>query len=158
MGVIQESAVPERLFVYGTLKRDWLAQPSLWPTAAHAQLQPIARSLLALPWLGEAQTSGTLYRVSHYPAFVPAGSGVVYGELYQLPDSDQARTELLNRLDAYEECSEQDPHPHEYCRTEIMVTSADGQQQTAWTYCYNRHSANLVPITEGVFRVGIPGS
>ena len=150
--------MPERLFVYGTLKRDWLAQSSGWPAAAHAQLQPIARSLLALPWLGQAQATGMLYRVSHYPAFVPADSGTVFGELYQLPDSSEAVAALLNLLDAYEECSAQDPHPQEYRRAEILVTAADGQRQLAWTYCYNRDSADFEPIIDGLFSVGNPQS
>ncbi len=154
MGVIQESAVPELLFVYGTLKRDWLEQPWLWPVATHTQLQPIARSLLALPWLGEAQTTGMLYRVSHYPAFVPAGGGIVYGELYQLPDSGECASALLHLLDEYEECSAQDPQPHEYRREQILVTDAAGNAQQAWTYCYNRSAADLMAIADGVFSVG----
>lgn len=142
----------ELLFVYGTLKRSWLADRNLWPPAATAMLEDIAGRLLALTWRGEASTPGRLYRVSHYPALVteePAGT--VYGELYELPHDSMAAAELLQRLDAYEECAASDPLPHEYRRVVIRVM-ADSEERMAYAYVYNRAVTGLVPISDGVFR------
>lgn len=73
---------PQRIFVYGSLKRGFVHHAEL----AGAEL------------LGDARTEPgyALVRQGDYPALVEAPSGIVYGELYAVSDA------LLAHLDAFE--------------------------------------------------------
>lgn len=106
------------LFVYGTLR------PGLDG--------PMARWLAdRAEWIGAGWIGGKLYQVADYPGFVPGEAGRVYGDLFALPDAEA----LLARLDAYEECTPDDPLPHEYRRERCLVETADGPVD-AWVYLY----------------------
>ena len=129
------------LFVYGTLMRAF--------THHEAQLfHEGAR------FVGNARMPGSLYRVSWYPAAVyhPAIESKpikdwVYGELW-LVSNDR----LLEKIDAYEECTPTHPQPHEYERAmkEIQMIETN-QWQTAWVYLYQRDTTGLQGIEGGCF-------
>lgn len=73
------------LFVYGTLRSEF---DNPWARLLRSQAQR----------LGPATVPGSIYRVSHYPAYRSAPAGEVHGELYCL--HDPATT--LQALDEYE--------------------------------------------------------
>ena len=110
------------LFVYGTLRAG----------AAH----PMHRLLQAQALdLGEARFSGRLMDLGHYPAAVPdhTGQWQVVGELYQMLEP----APLLEALDRYEGCADNDPEPREYRREQVRVDTKDGISRLAWVYLYN---------------------
>lgn len=121
------------LFVYGTLRRAFDGPMALW-------LRGVATHV------GPATALGSLYRVEDYPAFVPNGQGRVTGDLFALPDP----AAILAVLDAYEECSDDFPMPHEY-RRERLIVRASGGTREAWTYIYARDVAVLPRIESGDF-------
>jgi gamma-glutamylcyclotransferase (GGCT)/AIG2-like uncharacterized protein YtfP len=73
------------LFVYGTLRSEF-----------NNRYARLLRSQAEL--VGRATVPGSIYRVSHYPAFRPEPIGEVYGELYRLKDPETT----LKALDEYE--------------------------------------------------------
>lgn len=73
------------IFVYGTLRSEFDNRYAL-----------LLRKEAAL--VGRATVSGSIYRVSHYPAFRPEPAGVVHGELYRLNKPGAT----LKALDEYE--------------------------------------------------------
>ncbi len=126
----------DRLFVYGTLRRDanspahrWLAQRS--------------------EFLGGAWCHGRLYRIAHYPGLVPTDDPDerVVGEVYAL----QQLESTLAELDRYEECGPEFPEPTEYLRRQRRVAMADGRELSAWVYIYNRRPPESARIVSGDF-------
>ena len=126
----------DRLFVYGTLMRDF----------DHPMAQLLSRSA---DFIGEARCQGRLYLVKHYPGVVLSddANDVVFGELYRL----RARDELLGEFDMYEACGAGFPEPTEYLRRMLGVTLSDGAASEAWTYVYNWPVTGLPRITSGKF-------
>lgn len=131
----------DRLFVYGTLMRDF-DHPMAQLLAANAD------------FLGQAQCRGRLYRVKHYPGLVLSDdpADTVFGEIYRLRQAD----DLLREFDMYEACGEGFPEPTEYVRRMLKVTRSDGgagepQVLEAWTYLYNWPVAHLPRIASGRF-------
>ena len=127
----------DRLFVYGTLMRGF----------DHPMAQLLSRSA---DFIGEAQCSGRLYLVKHYPGLVLSDdpADVVSGELYRL----RAPDELLREFDMYEACGEGFAEPTEYVRQTLPVMSGDATLE-AWTYLYNWPVAHLPRIASGRFPV-----
>lgn len=121
------------LFVYGTLRPAVDGPMALW-------LREVATAV------GPAMARGSLYRVEDYPAFVPGGEGPVMGDLFALPDP----AAILAVLDAYEECSDAFPAPHEYRRERLTVRTPEGLVD-AWTYVYAHDVAGLPRIESGDF-------
>ena len=131
----------DRLFVYGTLMRDF----------DHPMAQLLSRSA---DFIGEARCAGRLYLVKHYPGLVLSDdpADVVFGELYRL----RAPDELLREFDMYEACGEGFAEPTEYIRRMLPVTLVDGAASEplspeAWTYLYNWPVAHLPRIASGRF-------
>jgi gamma-glutamylcyclotransferase (GGCT)/AIG2-like uncharacterized protein YtfP len=131
----------DRLFVYGTLMRDFD--------------HPMAQLLSAnADFLGRARCPGRLYLVKHYPGLVLSDdpADIVFGEIYRLRQA----VELLREFDMYEACGEGFPEPTEYVRRMLKVTLSDGragepQVLEAWTYLYNWPVAHLPRIASGRF-------
>ena len=129
------------LFVYGTLM-----SPFDHPHAKH--LHAKARCL------GPARMPGILYQVTWYPGATDrlnhhanASESWVYGELWQL-DTEL----LLTEIDRYEECSPNDPSPHEYQRVLRLVEFiCQSEWQTAWVYLYQRDPLGLKCLEDGRF-------
>jgi gamma-glutamylcyclotransferase (GGCT)/AIG2-like uncharacterized protein YtfP len=131
----------DRLFVYGTLMRDF----------DHPMAQLLSRSA---DFIGEACCRGRLYLVKHYPGMVPSDSAdeFVFGELYRLKQPEP----LLREFDMYEACGEGFAEPTEYIRRLLPVTLGDGAADNpstseAWTYLYNWPVTQLPRITSGRF-------
>jgi gamma-glutamylcyclotransferase (GGCT)/AIG2-like uncharacterized protein YtfP len=126
----------DRLFVYGTLMRDF----------DHPMAKLLSRSA---DFLGEARCRGVLYLVKHYPGMVLSDDpgDAVFGELYRL----RLPKELLHEFDIYEACGEGFAQPAEYIRQMLPVTSGDGAVTEAWTYIYNWPVAHLPRIASGRF-------
>ena len=126
----------DRLFVYGTLMRDF----------DHPMAQLLSRSA---DFIGEACCAGRLYLVKHYPGLVLSNdaSESVFGELYRLKQPEA----LLREFDMYEACGEGFPPPTEYVRKMLPVTMPDGAASEAWTYIYNWPVTNLPRIVSGRF-------
>ncbi len=133
--------ISDRLFVYGTLMRDF----------DHPMAQLLSRSA---DFIGEARCPGRLYLVKHYPGMVlsDAADDVVFGELYRLKQPDA----LLREFDMYEACGEGFAEPTEYIRRLLPVTLVDAAASEApiskaWTYLYNWPVAHLPRIASGRF-------
>jgi len=130
----------DRLFVYGTLMRDF----------DHPMAQLLSRSA---DFIGEARCRGRLYLVKHYPGLVLSdeASEFVFGELYRLTQPEA----LLREFDMYEACGEGFAEPTEYIRRMLPVTLVDGAGEPstseAWTYLYNWPVAHLPRIASGRF-------
>ena len=134
----------DRLFVYGTLMRDF----------DHPMAQLLSRSA---DFIGEARCRGRLYLVKHYPGMVLSDSAdeFVFGELYRLKQPEA----LLREFDMYEACGEGFAEPTEYVRRLLPVTLGDaGETLTgeasiseAWTYLYNWPVTHLPRIASGRF-------
>jgi gamma-glutamylcyclotransferase (GGCT)/AIG2-like uncharacterized protein YtfP len=134
----------DRLFVYGTLMRDF----------DHPMAQLLSRSA---DFIGEARCRGRLYLVKHYPGMVLSDTAdeFVFGELYRLKQPEA----LLREFDMYEACGEGFAEPTEYVRRLLPVTLGDaGETLTgeasiseAWTYLYNWPVTHLPRIASGRF-------
>jgi len=130
----------DRLFVYGTLMRDF----------DHPMAQLLSRSA---DFIGEACCAGRLYLVKHYPGLVlsDAADDFVFGELYRLKQPEA----LLREFDMYEACGEGFAEPTEYIRRVLPVMLQDGADEPstaeAWTYLYNWPVAHLPRIVSGRF-------
>ncbi|SEJ32596.1 Uncharacterized conserved protein YtfP, gamma-glutamylcyclotransferase (GGCT)/AIG2-like family [Sphingobium sp. AP50] len=121
------------LFVYGTLRVGFDG--------------PMARRLRdEACHFGAARVRGSLYRVDHYPGFVPGGADWVAGDLFALGDAEAT----LAWLDEYEECSPTFPVPQEYRRDRLIVETVDGPVQ-AWAYIYEHSVDGLERIDGGDF-------
>lgn len=122
------------LFVYGTLRRDSGHAMSRW-------LQGRAE------WRGGACCEAArLYRVSWYPALVPAESGSasrVQGDLFRLHD-DAATWPVLDEFEGVTGAADDE---YERRRGEVLLD--DGRRVCAWIYWYRRPVAGLQEITGG---------
>ena len=102
--------MPERLFVYGTLRRR---------SSAHGLLD-------GSRYVAKASLGGTLYDLGEYPGLVRGqGSGHrVVGEVYELPA--KTAPQMLSKLDRYE--------GSEFVRRKTFVTLSNGGRRAAWVY------------------------
>ena len=130
------------LFVYGTLMSD-NGQRETDLLARHASK------------IGTATFRGKMYLVKRpdgtleYPGVVPSddASDIVHGILFRLHET----SELLARLDEYEECAPFSPTPHEYRREIVEVQGSSGESARAFIYIYNRSIEMLPRIKSGSF-------
>jgi len=131
--VLAQSKICPYLFVYGTLRP---AANSEWSRFLATVSDP----------MGAARTRGMLFRIAHYPGFVPGdGDDWVIGDVCCLHDP----AALLPKLDAYEGCGPDDPPPHEY-RRELVETLLDtGESLQAWAYVYCANTAGKTSIQSG---------
>lgn len=112
----------DRLFVYGTLRR---GHPS---GMAHLMGSDIE-------FLGHARTRGRLEDLGAYPGLRRPRNpdDWVSGEVYRLGETGEA----LARIDAYEGCGPEDPHPHEFERVQTEAILIDsGQLERVWVYLW----------------------
>lgn len=127
---------PQLLFAYGTLRKG----------SAHPMAQRLLREG---EWMGSGSTEGRLLLVqdspaARYPGLIE-GAGRVLGDLFRVPSV------LLERLDAYEGCSENDPKPHPYVRIRCTIQCESGESLDAWTYLYTAIIGNAEAIPDGDF-------
>jgi gamma-glutamylcyclotransferase (GGCT)/AIG2-like uncharacterized protein YtfP len=109
------------LFVYGTLRSEFSNRYAL-----------LLRQEAEL--VGPAETSGSIFRIAHYPGYRPDPPGTVRGELYRL--RDPAAT--LAVLDLYEGV--------DFERAAVAVSGA-----AAWVYRYRSQPPETARISSGDF-------
>ncbi|HKD06239.1 MAG TPA: gamma-glutamylcyclotransferase family protein [Bryobacteraceae bacterium] len=109
------------LFVYGTLRSEF---SNRYAKALRSEADLI----------GPAETSGSIFRIAHYPGYRPHPPGIVHGELYRM--HDPAAT--LAALDDYEGA--------DFERTEVTVRGAG-----AWIYRYCSQPPENARIASGDF-------
>ena len=127
---------PQYIFVYGTLKRN-IANPIGAMMRAHAN------------YLAEAIIAGRIYDLGPYPGLILEDCGTaVYGELYEIVRPNA----LLSLLDAYEGCSDQDQHPHEFSRVLATVRDNEGVDYRAWVYVYQGAVDPQWVLTSGYYQ------
>lgn len=122
------------LFVYGSLRM----------ACGHPLNQLIAQNA---DYLGHGWLQGRLYLIADYPGAILSHHPQqrVYGEIYQLRDSET----VLTALDEYEECSYSYAEPHEYQRQALTINTANDQKIIAWTYLYNHAVSEESRIPSG---------
>ena len=127
----------DTLFVYGTLMR-----------ATNGTIHPLLFG--QVEFLGTGSITGKLFRVQDYPGAIKTTGGQprITGEVYRLLDAKK----LLPKLDAYEECTPDFPAPHEYQRSKIPISMANGHRLNAWVYLYNLDTTQLPLISSGDYR------
>lgn len=128
-------AMLDRVFVYGTLMRDF----------DHAMSKLLSAGA---DYLGDGVCRGRLYMVAHYPGLLlsEAPDEIVFGEVLRLRDAG-----LMAALDDYEGCGPEDAKPTAYLRQVVPVTMADGSVMDAWTYVYNWPVDETKRIASGRF-------
>lgn len=129
----------EYLFVYGTLMSGFQV--------------PITKQIYATATsVGRAYCYGKLFDVGGYPGLQLLEQKLkVFGELLSIPALKFDN--LIHAVDLYEECTSQNPHPHEYVRTKTSVyLCQSGMPYVAWIYRYNRPLENQRHIHSGDYR------
>lgn len=129
----------EYLFVYGTLCRQ-----------ADGRQHPLIGD--AAEFFSTACLPGKLYEIDGYPGAVvepETSQFCVRGELYRL----LLPQPLFQLLDAYEECADDYPKPHEYRREIESVMTDAGDNLSAWVYVYNRPLHGRRWIVSGDYRL-----
>lgn len=124
------------LFVYGTLQSSFRNQ---WSEFLQKNASLISK----------AKMRGSLYKIDYYPGatYNCNAQTFVYGELYHSANIHK----VLEHIDLYEECSAQDPLPHEYKKEIIRVTTQANMEVLSWCYLYNHDTAAFPIITNGKF-------
>jgi gamma-glutamylcyclotransferase (GGCT)/AIG2-like uncharacterized protein YtfP len=98
-----------------------------------------------LRFRGRSSIRGTLFDLGLYPAAVPASEGCVWGEIYEMIDSDV----VLAALDDIEGYRPDDPDKSLYTRTKAEVLLPDGSSESAWVYFYNAPLGQAPRISSG---------
>lgn len=123
----------ERLFVYGTLMRGFVAHDRMSPDRCR--------------YFADGTIAGKLYDLGPYPVLRADEPGTVRGELYEIVDDS-----LLCELDEYEGYHGR----HDTCRYTRRVVSVQCADQSieAWVYAYNprRSVEGAVLIESGDYR------
>lgn len=120
------------VFFYGTLMSGFRRAGR---TGLDQVLQPVGRG-----WI-----QATLFDLGIYPAAVPASDGRVWGEVYQMLDTDA----VLHSTDELEGVNPAEPDASLYTREETLVTFEDGRVAMAWVYFYNAPLGRAERIESG---------
>ena len=125
----------EYLFVYGSLRSSG---------EVPARIAPIVNRFRRL---GAAQVNGLLYDFGQYCGAVldDSANHLIHGELVALPEGD----EVLERLDRYEKIDPSNISGGLFARKRATVVLADGSQEEAWIYVYNKPTDNARVIKCG---------
>jgi gamma-glutamylcyclotransferase (GGCT)/AIG2-like uncharacterized protein YtfP len=86
-----------------------------------------------------------LFDIGLYPAAVPAESGRVWGEVFELLDRD----EVLTALDDIEGHRPEEPDSSLYIRSVVPVHLPEGVTERAWIYFYNAPLGKAPRIESG---------
>ncbi len=129
-------AMLDLLFTYGTLCSEFDNEAA---KRLHVESELV----------GRGKWAGRLFLVmNQYPAAVESKQEHqwVYGELRRLRQPQAT----LSFLDAYEQCLESDPKPHEYER-KISAVHCGHTVLSAWVYVYQWPHEQLQAIASGIF-------
>lgn len=117
-----ETASPELLFVYGTLR----------PGRAPAEIAAVVDLLTPV---GEATVRGRVHDLGAYPGIVlDEHADDVPGVLLALPEDP----DVLAQLDAYEGFIPAHPEISLFRRVKSTATGTGGEPTPCWVYIYNR--------------------
>jgi len=128
----QNRAMTDLVFFYGTLM-------SGFKRPGRSQLDRV------LEPMGRGSIGAALFDLGIYPAAVPAHDTRVWGEVYQMLDTDS----VLNSLDEIEGYRIGEPESSLYNRMETSVTFEDGHVAKAWVYFYNAPLGQAQRIESG---------
>jgi gamma-glutamylcyclotransferase (GGCT)/AIG2-like uncharacterized protein YtfP len=98
-----------------------------------------------LTYVGRGSITAALFDLGIYPAAVPSVDGRVWGEVYEMTDSDA----VLAALDDIEGYRSEDPDRSLYSRQKARVTLPDGTHADAWVYFYNAPLGRAPRIPSG---------
>jgi gamma-glutamylcyclotransferase (GGCT)/AIG2-like uncharacterized protein YtfP len=98
-----------------------------------------------LTYRGRGSISGSLFDLGIYPAAIPDPDGIVWGEVYEMDDSEA----VLAALDDIEGYRIDDPDKSLYARAVADVTLPDGSVHPAWVYFYNAPLGRAPRIASG---------
>ena len=120
------------VFFYGTLMTgfDWRRQMGIDPRMKYR----------TRGWVQAA-----LFDLGIYPAAVPADSGRVWGELFDMLDPEG----VLRALDEMEGYRPGEPDSSLYIRSQVPVHLPDGTTEQAWVYFYNAPLGKAPRIDSG---------
>lgn len=130
------SAVPDLVFVYGTLMRGF---------PLHHLIDGRCE------FVGDGTARGRLLDLGEYPGAVPDERGTVHGEVYRF-----SSLALLSALDRAEDYDPTADARSLYLRRPTTVRLGDGRELTAWMYWYQGFHARAVPIPGGDYRQHLP--
>lgn len=115
-----------RIFVYGTLKREHDTQN--W--------------IKNMRFLGQGKIEAKLYDFGDYPGAVEQSGSYVEGEVYETENIDV----LLNLIDQYEEFDTNNAPNSLFIRKVAVVTMGNGRKLHAIVYLYNGDLSKGHPI------------
>ena len=95
--------------------------------------------------VGRGWIRAALFDLGIYPAAIPASDSRVWGEVYQMLDTDA----VLSSTDELQGVSPSEPDSSLYTRAETPVTFEDGRVATAWVYFYNAPLGRAERIESG---------
>jgi gamma-glutamylcyclotransferase (GGCT)/AIG2-like uncharacterized protein YtfP len=98
-----------------------------------------------LTYIGRGSIQASLFDLGIYPAAVPARDGFVWGEVYEVSDTDA----VLAALDEIEGYTPADPDRSLYVRVQVPATLPDGSSNPAWVYFYNAPLGRAERIPSG---------
>ena len=97
---------------------------------------------------GRGWISAALFDLGIYPAAIPASDSRVWGEVYQMLDTEA----VLSSTDELQGVSPSEPDSSLYTRAETQVTFDNGRVATAWVYFYNAPLGRAERIESGDYR------
>lgn len=111
------------LFVYGTLMKNF-----------NNEFATYIRD--RCNYIGKGYFNGLLFDLGEYPGaiYIAELKKKVFGNVFEVTSSF---TELIQKLDEYEEVGEQFDYPNEYRRDKVTIHLED-QSLECWAYLYNR--------------------
>jgi len=122
--------MPDYLFVYGTLRKDY-------------DLKLKQKVEVGLQYVGRAKIGAALYDLGRYPGAVRNNKGPeVVGDVFLISEPEK----VLRILDKYEGISDSSPKDAEFIRKKGRVKLRSGLELNAWIYWYNRNPKELTPI------------
>jgi gamma-glutamylcyclotransferase (GGCT)/AIG2-like uncharacterized protein YtfP len=122
--------MPDYLFVYGTLRKDY-------------KLKLKDRVRDRLQYMGRAKIGAALYDLGRYPGAVRNNKGPeVVGDVFLISEPQH----VLRILDEYEGIRDSGGNDGEFIRKKGRVKLRSGQELNAWIYWYNRDTKELTPI------------
>ncbi|MFL6279510.1 MAG: gamma-glutamylcyclotransferase [Vicinamibacterales bacterium] len=98
-----------------------------------------------LSFVGRGWIRASLFDLGLYPAAVPSPDGCVWGELYELSDSET----VLPALDEIEGYTPRDIDHSLYVRSQVNVMLPDALPHVAWVYFYNAPLGQAQRIESG---------
>jgi len=98
-----------------------------------------------LRYRGRGWITGALFDVGLYPAAVAAPEGRVWGEVFELLESET----VLAALDQAEGYRPAEPDTSLYIRRRVRVALPDHEENEAWVYFYNAPLGRAPRIASG---------